>query len=63
MDIGIFGKIKDLPDTRKSILSNVPDEWNDYESIIAEPQFVNNIKLSKIFKNGDKNCYLITGRI
>tara|TARA_Y100000768_G_C23955467_1_gene672526 strand:- start:691 stop:1485 length:795 start_codon:yes stop_codon:yes gene_type:complete len=49
---------KDLPDTKESILNNVPDEWNNYESIIAEPQFVNNIKLSKIFKNGDKKLLL-----
>ena len=31
-------------------------EWNNYESIIAEPQFVNNIKL-QFLKMGIRNCY------
>ena len=36
-----------------NILKYVPDEWSNYEAIIADPQFVNNIKLSKIYKNAN----------
>lgn len=35
-----------------NVLQKVPDEWNNYEAIIADPQVINNIKFSKILKNG-----------
>ena len=44
---------KDGSNKKKDVLKYVPKEWNDYEAIVAEPQFVDNIKLSKIFKNAN----------
>jgi len=44
---------KDGKNEKNNILKYVPDEWINYEAIIADPQFVDNIKLSKIFKNAN----------
>ena len=44
---------KDGKNEKNNILKYVPDEWSNYEAIIADPQFVDNIKLSKIFKNAN----------
>ena len=43
---------KDGKNEKKNVLRYVPSEWDDYEAIIADPQFVDNIKISKILKNG-----------
>ena len=55
---------KEGKNEKKNILKNIPSEWSNYEAIIADPQFVDNIKLSKIFKNAglsfllDQRTYL-----
>ena len=37
---------------KKNIINFVPKEWTNYESVICEPIFVNNIKKMKILKRG-----------
>ncbi|MDC0477207.1 DUF4422 domain-containing protein [Pelagibacteraceae bacterium] len=49
---------KNSDNSKSNILKTVPDEWHNYEAIVADPQYVNNIKLSKIFKNGAKSLLL-----
>lgn len=44
---------KEGKNDKKNLLKKVPNEWSDYEAIIADPQFVDNIKISKILKNGN----------
>lgn len=44
---------KDGKNEKNNILKYVPDEWSNYEAIIADPQFVDDIKLSKIYKNAN----------
>ena len=39
----------------KHILQEVPAEWNNFESIICEPIFVNNVKKMKMIKRGFKS--------
>ena len=54
MWISVFwNQAKNGNNEKMNILKYVPDEWSNYEAIIADPQFVNNIKLSKIYKNAN----------
>ena len=66
MVIGIFAKKynKLISPSKEDILIKIPDEWKNYEAIIPCEQLTNNIKFSKIIKNGglsfllNKNTYL-----
>ena len=48
----------------KNVLKEIPESWNEYESILGEKIFLENIKISKILKNGgisfllDKRTYI-----
>ena len=42
---------KNLGETKDNVLTSIPNEWNNYDVVIPSLQFVNNIKLSKIYKN------------
>ena len=36
---------------KKNFLSNVPEEWNNYDTILGQQQFINKMKLSKLVKH------------
>ena len=44
-------KINDLQDLNKNLLKEIPKELNNFESILGEPLFVNQLRLSKFIKN------------
>jgi len=37
------------------VLKKAPEEWNNYDAIIGEHMFINNLKLSKLIKRGVKS--------
>ena len=39
----------------ENFLRSVPDEWQNFDSVLVEPIFTNKTKLSKIIKHGKKN--------
>lgn len=43
-----------LENFKDSILQKIPTEWDGYNSVLVEPLYINNTKLSKILKNGKK---------
>ena len=49
-------RYRDLKDFESIILKNIPKEYENYESIIGEPLYINQFKLSKFLK---KNIKLI----
>ena len=40
----------DLNELSKNIIKEIPDQYNDYETILGEPIFINQFKLSKFLK-------------
>ncbi len=46
--------IKNNEEFRKSIVSDAPKEWNNYDVVLRDEIFVNSTKLSKIWKHGKK---------
>ena len=42
--------IKNIEDFSKNILKKIPEELKDFDTILGEPLFVNQFKLSKFFK-------------
>ena len=40
---------------KERLLYNIPNEWKNYESVLFEPIFLNNLKLMKILKRGLKS--------
>ena len=47
----------DKKNFRDHILVDVPEEWNNFESIICTPIFVNNVKKIKMLKRGMKSIF------
>jgi len=42
----------DTNNLKKNIIHSVPKEWDTYESVVANPIFINNMKKMKILKRG-----------
>ncbi len=51
----LWGNKKEITTTSKFedvVLQHIPNEWNDYDTIIGEHIYMNNLKLSKLVKHG-----------
>tara|TARA_B100000886_G_scaffold120277_1_gene80929 strand:+ start:1578 stop:2390 length:813 start_codon:yes stop_codon:yes gene_type:complete len=49
-----FANCENLEDLRETILKKIPENLIDYESILGEPLFINQFKLTKFLKNNFK---------
>ena len=47
-------QVKDFSNFKNSLIKKIPNEFNSYESILGEPLFVNQFRLSKFIKNNFK---------
>ncbi len=50
-----FNKEINIINLRRNVISHVPKEWNEYDAIIGDPIFVNNMKKMKRLKRGLKS--------
>jgi hypothetical protein len=50
--------IKSLKDLNNNIIKEIPSIYKDYESILGEPLFINQFRLSKFFKKNLKEIIL-----
>ena len=51
----LWGNKKKITENSKFedvVLQHIPNEWNDYDTIIGEHIYMNNLKLSKLVKHG-----------
>ena len=52
-----LNKIINKDNFNSYILKNIPQEWNEYNTIVGEEMFINNWKFSKILKHGKKRLF------
>ena len=49
-----LNKIIDKENFKSHVLRKIPEQWNNYDVVLGEQMFVDNWKLSKIFKHGKR---------
>jgi len=52
-----INKVINEENFKDHVLSRVPDEWNNFDSIICDPIFVNKVKKIKMIKRGIKSIF------